>query len=131
MTRHPTSFLLYANGRPSTDLDKLGALVQTEADKLVSDGPTAKELNRVKKVCEPRDAEHRCAAGQSRLVGPDCCATTQVSSMGGRCTSIGGLAHTGCYRSLWLAGRRTHGSVDTTVSSQTLIFAKLSARQTA
>ena len=58
MTRHPTAFLLYANGRPSTDLDKLGALVQTEADKLVSDGPTTKELNRVKKVIFPS----RCSA---------------------------------------------------------------------
>ena len=48
--RHPTAFLLYANGRPTTDLDKLGSLVQREADKLVNDGPTAKELNRVKKV---------------------------------------------------------------------------------
>ena len=48
--RHPTAFLLYANGRPSTDLDKLGGLVQSEADKLVTDGPTPKELNRVKKV---------------------------------------------------------------------------------
>ena len=49
-SRHPTAFLLYANGRPTTDLDKLGGLVQNEADKLVTDGPTAKELNRVKKV---------------------------------------------------------------------------------
>ena len=48
--RHPTAFLLYANGRPTTDLDKLGGLVQSEANKLIADGPTAKELNRVKKV---------------------------------------------------------------------------------
>lgn len=77
--RHPTAFLLYANGRPTTDLDKLGHLVQGEADKLVNDGPTAKELNRVKKViavtprcqCQVVTVSHlpACTAGFQIIYG--------------------------------------------------------------